>query len=182
LCGFGPIAAAAVTSRLIAIDRPPQVTLIGIAGALQDRAIVGNAYDFESVHCHGVGVGEGEPFRSAGELGWDQVSRDESSHESVGDEIRGLISDTSLELLTVCASSATVDQADARSKHFPNAIAEDMEGFAVAMACRLHNVPLRIVRGISNRAGDRRRETWCVEQAINAAVRRVVNSGDGTPL
>lgn len=53
----------------------------------------------------------------------------------------------------------------------PAAAAEDMEGFAVAMACRLRGVPLDIVRGISNAAGDRDRSHWQVSAALEAAGR-----------
>ena len=44
-----------------------------------------------------------------------------------------------------------------------------MEGFAVAMACRLQNIPLEIIRGISNVAGDRDKSNWRVADAMGAA-------------
>ena len=39
----------------------------------------------------------------------------------------------------------------------------------MACACRLAGVPLRIVRGISNRAGDRDAKHWSVPRALAAA-------------
>jgi futalosine hydrolase len=48
-------------------------------------------------------------------------------------------------------------------------MAEDMEGFGVALACRLHGVPVDIVRGISNTVGDRDKARWRVETALEAA-------------
>jgi futalosine hydrolase len=45
-----------------------------------------------------------------------------------------------------------------------------MEGFAVAAACRLGNVPVSIVRGFSNRGGDRNKSNWKIEEALSAAV------------
>ena len=44
-----------------------------------------------------------------------------------------------------------------------------MEGYAVALACRLENVPLVIVRGISNVVGDRQSKNWQTPQALIAA-------------
>jgi futalosine hydrolase len=72
-------------------------------------------------------------------------------------------------LLSACAASA--DDADVRSRLqlFPDAAAEDMEGFAVAAACRLAGVPLDIVRGISNVTGDRDISRWQIEAACRAA-------------
>ena len=74
---------------------------------------------------------------------------------------------------------ACVDRPDADAVHrlrvatrrglFPDAAAEDMEGFAVALACRLAGVPLSIVRGISNTAGDRDPARWLVPEAVAAA-------------
>ena len=46
-----------------------------------------------------------------------------------------------------------------------------MEGFAVAFACRLRGVPVDIVRGISNTAGDRDKSHWQVTAALEAAGR-----------
>ena len=46
-----------------------------------------------------------------------------------------------------------------------------MEGFAVALACRLRGVPVGIIRGISNTAGDRDTSRWQVAAAVEAAGR-----------
>ena len=50
-----------------------------------------------------------------------------------------------------------------------DAIAEDMEAFGVAMAASLAKVPLQVVRGISNNAGDRRLSQWKINDALNSA-------------
>ncbi|NDH95322.1 MAG: futalosine hydrolase, partial [Planctomycetia bacterium] len=68
-----------------------------------------------------------------------------------------------------CAASATAEDAATRLEEFPTAVAEDMEGFAVALACRLAGVPCQIIRGISNRAGDRDKARWQIEPALRAA-------------
>jgi futalosine hydrolase len=58
-----------------------------------------------------------------------------------------------------------------RKQAFPAAMAEDMEGFAVAFACRLRGVPVDVVRGISNVAGDRDKSRWEVAAAVESAGR-----------
>ena len=72
-------------------------------------------------------------------------------------------------LLTCCAASANAQEAAARRDRFPEAVAEDMEGFGVAMACALAGVPLQIVRGISNEVGDRDHRNWQINTALTAA-------------
>jgi futalosine hydrolase len=44
-----------------------------------------------------------------------------------------------------------------------------MEGFAVAFACRLRGVPLDVIRGISNTAGDRDKTRWDIPGGLRAA-------------
>ena len=85
-------------------------------------------------------------------------------------------------LLTTCAASDGPEQAGERLARFPSAVAEDMEGFAVALACALAAVPLTIVRGISNRVGDRRTREWRITEAMRAAgeLARVLLAREGS--
>jgi futalosine hydrolase len=168
-CGFGPIAAAAVATETIINLQPNRVILLGIAGAYHssgDALTVGRAYRFASVATDGIGVGTGETFQSASDLGWPQFAGD-PNRPPIHDELQ-LASDSPHRLLTVCAASATREQAQRRQQQHTTA-AEDMEGFAVAMACQLQNVPLEIIRGISNIAGDRDKSNWRVADALGAA-------------
>jgi futalosine hydrolase len=175
LCGFGPVAAAARTAGLITERRPDRVLLVGIAGRLGDSLPIGEARRFSEVACFGVGAGSGAAFESAAALGWPQWPGDPPTPEAViGDVIDfgpmpGTAPPAAGLLLTACAASA--DQADVadRRRLFPAAVAEDMEGYGVALACRLAGVPLAIVRGISNTAGDRDKARWQIEPALAAA-------------
>ena len=173
LCGFGPIAAAARAGALLARYKPERVVLIGIAGSYSDHLELGSAYRFDLVACDGVGVSIGAGFQGAGQLGWHQFNGD-GTEPRVGDLIQldaayiDGIPSAGL-LVTCCAASASQDEAELRLKRYPEASAEDMEGFAVALACSLARVPLQIVRGVSNRAGDRDLENWRIEEALDAA-------------
>jgi futalosine hydrolase len=73
-------------------------------------------------------------------------------------------------LLTASAASADSQDVHRRCQKFPAALVEDMEGYAVATACQLAQVPLRIIRGISNYAGDRQHQHWQTQAAMRAAV------------
>jgi len=172
ICGFGPIAAAARTASLINVHRPEQVVLSGIAGTYDmSKLAVGTATAFTSVAIYGVGTGEGENFQTASAMGFQQWPG-EGDAEAVGDVLKlGSTDDSNGErmLLTCCASSANPVDTKHRQRCFPSAIAEDMEGFGVALACKLAHVPLTIVRGISNQAGDCNKNNWTINEAIAAA-------------
>lgn len=174
LCGFGPIAAAARTAALVAGTRPERVLLVGIAGRLDDRLALAAAYRFGRVACYGVGVGSDDEFQPAGAVGWPHWPGDPAAGTPLLGDLIGCDPDVANPrgerlLLTACAASATAADADLRRRAFPAAEAEDMEGFGVACACRLAGLPLDIVRGISNTAGDRNRSRWRTEPALEAA-------------
>lgn len=165
LCGFGPIAAAARTQQAIALHRPQRVLLLGIAGTYNQRLEVGRAYEFSQVACYGVGVGSGSGFQSAEQLGWTQW---QTTTDQL--ELSTPRATSRLLLLTGCSASAGPEDVALRMTHHPAAVAEDMEGFGVALACQLSGLPLRIVRGISNHAGDRRHAEWQIARALEAAI------------
>lgn len=171
LCGFGPIAAAARTAALVARHAPRLVLLVGIAGRFDERLAIGSATCFGEVACYGVGAGTGAAFEPAAALGWPQWPGDPAgAGAAIGDLIACAPAPPATGLLlTACAASASEADVADRLRLFPTALAEDMEGYGVALACRLAGVPLRIVRGISNTAGDRDKRRWRVTAALEAA-------------
>ena len=179
-CGFGPVVAAARTAELCARLRPARVLLVGIAGAYDvARHPPGSAAEFAAVALDGVGVGRGRDFLPPPALGFPQWP----GSAGADGEARGaapILERLELAapagapalaplLLTTCAASACQVEADERRARFPAAAAEDMEGFAVASACALAGVRLRIVRGISNRVGDREAGRWRIPAALAEA-------------
>lgn len=174
-CGFGPIAAAACTAELLARLTPARVILVGIAGAYDVvRDPPGSALEFGAVAVTGVGVGSGKDHLPPPALGFPQWPESEHpAHPAVFDRLE-LAFDARAHrpgplLLTTCAASASPEEARERSRRFPEARAEDMEGFAVALACSVAGVPLTIVRGISNAVGDRVSEHWTIPRALASA-------------
>lgn len=163
LVGFGPIAAAARTADLIAKHQPKRVSLIGIGGTYGGWVTIGNAVCFSQVTCDGIGAGQGDTHVSSDDMGWPMIASPE-----IGGAIQ-LVDESSHDLLTVCAASGDASEAERRKKLFPNAAVEDMEGFGVAVSCKLAGVDLSIIRGVSNCVGDRDPNNWHVELALHAA-------------
>ena len=162
LCGFGVIAAAARTADLLALRKPDRVFLLGIAGAIGNTLSIGKASVFSEVACYGIGAGTGVDHKTANDMGWTQWP---GVHDVIHlGTVKGL-----KRLLIVAAASDGHGDVQLRADRFPGAIAEDMEGFAVAMACQIADVPLTIVRGISNVAGDRDSKNWNIQGALQAA-------------
>jgi len=168
LCGFGPVVPAAIATEQIHQHQPHQIILCGIAGAYQGASLeTGAAYEFSQLKIDGIGVGQGTDFKTPSQMGWTQFAGD-ANRSPIGDVI-DVNSATRRALLTVCTAAS--DRAEADDRYHRYAVdAEDMEAFAVAAACRLQNVPLRVVRGISNIAGDRDHSQWKIADAMNSAM------------
>jgi len=169
-CGFGPVAAAARTAELLARLRPPRAWLVGLAGSLGAEPL-GAALRFTRVRLDGVGVGAGSAFRPASRIGFAQW---EEGEERIEETLALAAPGAPCELLTVGAASATPAEAAARRARYPEAAAEDMEAFGAALACRLAGVELGVVRGLSNRAGERDAARWETHAALAAARTRLL--------
>lgn len=184
ICGFGPIASAAKAMEVLKRQRPTQAILMGIAGRYTDELEIGSAYEFGQVACYGVGAGSGEKFQTAGQMGWNHWNGD-GDRDLIGDVLQ-LTESQKRVLVSACSCCSNESEMSDRLRAFPNAAAEDMEGFGVAVACRIAGVPLSIVRGISNDVGDRDVANWKIEPAMKSAWQLVktrliaeeVNRGD----
>lgn len=175
VCGFGAVTSGICAARSIAEYLPERIILTGIAGALCGQTEIGSAYQFSQVALFGVGAGHGDELLTPDELGWTQLPTPEGQ-PLIGDivQLNHSSSITQNLLVTSCAASASPTEASWRRTKFPNARAEDMEGFSVAVACQLANTPLDIIRGISNIAGDRNKQNWQIAPAIAAAAELVI--------
>jgi futalosine hydrolase len=170
LCGFGAVVAAARAARLAAELRPARVLLVGIAGTYDAQAHPpGEARELSAVALDGIGAGEGEGLLGPAALGFAQWPGTADSAR-IGERIELAAGPRSAGLLvSACAASASAEEAERRRRRFPGAVAEDLEGFAVAAACQLAGIPLRIVRGLSNPCGERDRARWRTGEALAAA-------------
>jgi futalosine hydrolase len=156
VCGFGLAAAGVNTAHAIAtLDAAADgVILVGTAGTYDEgRHPVGSAVVAGAVMCDGIGAGG----KSPAELGFG------------GEDTLSLSPPGGPALVSVAQASADVHAAGAVAARHPGAAAEEMEGYAVALAAARFGVPASVVRGISNRAGDRDRARWRMDEALAAA-------------
>ena len=172
-CGFGVVASGIMAQHWLAELRPRRVILVGVAGSYSDDITTGTAATFTDVNLEGVGVQQGDTVIPPEQIGFPQFQGEVNGSSFA---IRDTLSlapawepQSQAGLLTVCAASDALDIADARSNQYGGVIAEDMESYSVAVACLLHQLPLTVIRGISNRAGIRDKATWQIKSAMHAA-------------
>jgi len=173
LCGFGPAAAGALAA--ITLHRSPDdpVALVGICGTFDEaRLPVGGFFEPTEVRMHGIGRGEGEAHVGPATTGFPQAPA-AGGREAVVDRLPlGDGSDLGGVpgvLLTVSAAASSPQEAAWRRGAYPDALAEDMEGFPVALACARLGRSLAILRGVSNVVGAD--GPWEHERGLEAARR-----------
>lgn len=185
LCGFGPVAAGIATTRMLLAGDYQEVLLCGIAGSYVGSGIeIGQTVRASSIMLDGIGVDDQGVIKSGFQLGFqpalpdeiDLCSRSNDPHEESqsrligGDSIAASV--PAVPMLTVCIASRDPNQAADRAQTYRAAV-EEMEGFAVAVACRSLNVRLTILRGISNVAGDRDKSRWQMDAALEGVFKSI---------
>lgn len=167
-CGVGLAAAGVLAARWIAECTPSHVVLVGTAGTYRPQALpVGSVLLVDQVTVHGIGSGEGEEHQA---LNFPTLPEGllEGNSAILSLSVPALHSGATGSLLSVTSAAASPADVCRRLGEHPEALAEDMEGYAVALAARLAGVPLFILRGISNRAGDRNHASWRFDEALSA--------------
>lgn len=143
VCGVGPVEAAAVTARHLALDRPDAVLHIGIAGA---RGITPG----------GIVIGSESVYSdiSAEIPVIERLAPDAQLLEALRTAVPEALS------LPIGTSAAVGGATDVRI--------EGMEGFAILRACALAGLPAIEVRAISNELSEGDRARWRIGRALEA--------------
>ena len=162
-CGFGPLSAALNTQRFLHKYNPSHVILVGIAGSYELPTPIGQVFAVSRTQLDGIGIRSDGRLIPPAETGFD------TSLPTIFESLETPPEVNSRDLLlTVCEPSNEPDQAAQRQLDYPNAALEDMEGYGVAAACDMMNVPLTILRAVSNQAGDRDLNHWAIRPSLMA--------------
>ncbi|MGK5680422.1 futalosine hydrolase [Actinoplanes sp. URMC 104] len=163
--GVGPAAAAAGTARLLATGDYRAVVSAGIAGGFPGRAPVGAVVIGASSIAADLGAETPEGFLPVEELGFGTsvLPADQALVERLAAALPEAIVGDIVTLSTVTGTAATAERLAAR---YPQAVAEAMEGYGVAVAAA--GLPFVELRAISNPVGPRDRTAWRLQEAFQA--------------
>jgi adenosylhomocysteine nucleosidase len=177
--GVGKVSAGVTTALLLEHFRPPRVLFTGVAGALDTTLALGDLVLASATAEHDLGMFDANgmssfgatpasdtvpnPIRFAGDTLLLRVARDVARRE--GWHAR--------EGVVVTGDVFVADDSLRRTlrRRFPDALAVEMEGAAVAQVCwQTGRVPLLVVRSISDGAGTGAHESF--EQFARRAAER----------
>lgn len=164
ICGIGPAAAAFSSGHLITRLMPERVILLGIAGAYRESGLkLGDVVQAHSETFADLGYQDARGFHTLDELNLPVLPLGEQTLGArytlpLLDEDQPSGNFLSVTTLTNDATRATL-----LARQF-SAVAENMEGAAVALACAVHDCPFYQVRAISNFVGPR--GSWLIKPAL----------------
>jgi futalosine hydrolase len=169
--GVGPVAAAVGATAVLAAasdagSLPGLVVSAGIGGGFAPAAPVGSLAVAESIVAADLGVRTRDGFTPMAELGFGR-----SAHRPPAGLSRALADALGAAYgpaLTVATVTGTAERAAELAGLYPGAVAEGMEGFAVAEAAARFGLPVLEVRGVSNAVGPRDRAAWRIGEALAA--------------
>ena len=143
--GIGKVNAALCAADLIETFAPDFILNIGISGGLSDKLHIGGYIIGSDIVYHDVWCGEPNAYGQIQEFPALYHSAPELC-EKLSGYPQGLI----------CCGDKFITQTGelaAISRHFPEALAVDMESAAIAQTCYIYNIPLLCLRQISDIPG-----------------------------
>ncbi|UOE92091.1 futalosine hydrolase [Alkalihalobacillus sp. LMS39] len=170
IVGVGPMQAAVHTARLLMNKNYDLVINVGIAGGFVNEVEIGDIVVGTSTVAAELGSETKDGFLTLEELGFgESMFSSNPHHRSI---IKNALDDKQYAtrlgpILTVSTTTGTKETSEKLKRRFPSAIAEAMEGFGVATAANVFNVPMLEIRSISNRVGPRNKEEWKIKEALH---------------
>jgi futalosine hydrolase len=171
LAGVGPVSAAVKTVKILsaANDKYDLVVCLGIGGGFPGKAEVGSLVAANEIIAADLGVETSVGFSSLDELGFGctRIRVEASLLKDLQEAL--LAANLPLKIgpvLTVSTVTGTVESAAALVGRVPEAAAEAMEGYGVALAARELGLPILELRAVSNLVGPRDRASWRIKEAL----------------
>jgi len=172
--GVGAARAGAAASRALALD-PGYGAVIsaGVGGAFPGRAEPGALLLARRVVAADLGADGPDGYLSVDELGFGTATLEAGRVPGLDAVVGGI--------LTVTTATGTDERAAELIRRHPDAVGEAMEGFGVAAAAELADLPFAEVRAVSNLVGRRDRDAWRLDlafAALTAAARPIAEGLD----
>ena len=168
--GVGVASACMTLGALCTLHRPDLMVMVGSAGSLPDSGlgpgdmvVAETEILAEQGVVSGPGIGDARHMRLPGIM--QEIQLDQPISTRLLDHASNLGKGVYGRSLTVVGVSADVHQAGDRAGYF-RALAENMEGYALALAGERFGFRTAEIRGISNAAGDRDKSRWDLDRAV----------------
>jgi futalosine hydrolase len=171
LAGVGPVSAAVQTMKRLSQQPYDLVISMGIAGGFVGKAETGSLVIAKTILSADLGAESPKGFISLDELGFGSSTRVPLDAELVSAVLSAAVEAhlpvCSGTVLTLSTVTGTKETALRLLESEPDAVAEAMEGYGVAIAAQEFGVPVLEVRAVSNPIGPRDRSAWRIKEALD---------------
>jgi futalosine hydrolase len=183
--GVGPAAAAASTAIALSEASYRYVLCMGIGGSYREPVQFDAVVIADELIAADLGAESPEGFIRLDELGFGEtlIPVDPELANLVATTLRQAnMQVTTGSILTVSTATGTEETAAQLKERFPQASAEGMEGYGVAVAAQKYQIPFIEIRTISNKVGLRDRAAWKIKEALAQLTAISVILRKGLPL
>lgn len=168
--GAGPASAATGAAWMLASEPYELVVSLGIGGGFAPQAPVGSVVVSTRTVPADLGAGSPDGFLPISELGF--APQVDDPDEEWTRQIVVALKEAGLNVVTgavlsVSTVTGTAERTAELVARHPDAAAEGMEGYGVATAATMANVPFVEIRTVSNVVGPRDRDAWRIDQALD---------------
>jgi futalosine hydrolase len=167
--GVGPAAAAASTAIALSGASYRYVFCMGIGGSYREPVQFDAVVIADEVIAADLGAESPEGFIRLDELGFGEtrIPADRELANLVATTLRQAnVQVTTGSILTVSTTTGTEQTATKLKQRFPQASAEGMEGYGVAVGAQKYQIPFIEIRTVSNKVGLRDRAAWKIKEAL----------------
>jgi futalosine hydrolase len=166
--GVGILATTFALMKIIYADKPDLVVQVGIAGALEKSAKIGEVVVIKDEYLGDVGVEENGQFRDVFDLQLQEVNTNPFANRALPNTSIGKYNLLELPVLTgVTVNEVTTNRNRIKQLQEKYAMEiESMEGAALHYTCIKTNTPFIQIRAISNYIGERDKTKWSIKIAL----------------
>lgn len=168
--GAGPAAAATGAAWMLASEPYELAVSVGIGGGFAPHAPIGSVVVSTGTIAADLGADSPQGFLPIADLGFaphvDQPDAEYSKRFGAALSAAGLPV-VSGAVLTVSTVTGTAERTAELMARHPDAVAEAMEGYGVATAATMANLPYVEIRVVSNVVGPRDRSAWKIGEALD---------------
>jgi adenosylhomocysteine nucleosidase len=157
LSGIGKVAAAITATVLIEKYQVQRILFTGVAGGLASHVKVGDVVVGAELLQHDIDASPLFPQYEVPLLNLSRFPSDESMTQCLIDSARQALPQATVHVGLIISGDQFVSSASESQRlqtQISDALAVEMEGAALAQVCHAYDVPLAVVRTLSDRADD----------------------------
>jgi len=167
--GVGMLSTAVALTKMVLQEKPDLVLQVGIAGCFNTKMRLGKLLVVKEEILGDMGVNENNQWKDIFDLKLEKESQEPFQKRKLNNPFLAqynLLKLPEVKAITINEISTNAQRiAQLKAKYHP--VIESMEGAALHYVCKQNNTPFLQIRAVSNYVGERNKQNWKIQEAIN---------------